>query len=68
MALFCPQIKMWNTELKFSCINKAVWIKGDFIKLQQVFLNIVKNAIEAMEDIDKDERELIIKVNIKKQK
>jgi C4-dicarboxylate-specific signal transduction histidine kinase len=35
-------------------------VQGDRVQLQQVLLNLIINAIEAMRDVDEEERELLI--------
>jgi signal transduction histidine kinase len=35
-------------------------VQGDRVQLQQVLLNLIINAIEAMRDVGEDERELLI--------
>ncbi|MGB6399555.1 MAG: ATP-binding protein, partial [Bradyrhizobium sp.] len=35
-------------------------VQGDRVQLQQVLLNLILNAIEAMRDIGEDERELLV--------
>ena len=35
-------------------------VQGDRVQLQQVLLNLIINAIEAMREVDEEERELLI--------
>ena len=39
-------------------------VHADFIQLQQVILNLMRNAIEAMTSIEADKRELIIRTSM----
>ncbi len=43
-----PQLMKNNIELSFACKGYPVWVRGDYGKLKQVVINLIKNSIEAM--------------------
>lgn len=45
-----PLAKMNSVELDVSAEKRALYILGERKKLEQAFINIIKNAIEAMPD------------------
>lgn len=38
-----------NIELKFKVVSDEVYIEGDYSRLKQVFINMIKNSLEAIE-------------------
>lgn len=46
-----------NKNIKFSCdlVDDEVYIEGDYSRLKQVFINMVKNSMEAIEGMGKIE-------------
>lgn len=40
-----------NIKLSFDIIDEEIFINGDYNRLKQVLINIIKNSIEALEDI-----------------
>ena len=50
--LFMPKSKK-NLELDVNLAPKKVLVKGDSIQLQQVLLNLMLNAMDAMKDVDR---------------
>ena len=51
-----------GVSLQTQLAEGSLFIKADRIQLQQVILNLIMNAIEAMSSIDEGERELLISV------
>ena len=45
-----PLIKESNIKLNMDLIDDEVYINGDYNRLSQVLINIIKNSIEAMEN------------------
>ena len=52
--------------VKEDLLDDEIYVYGDYNRLQQVLVNVIKNAVEAMEDSDK--KELILKTSIEKRK
>ena len=48
VTLLSSEASMRNTEIKMSGFDGMEWINGDENQIKQVFINIIKNAIEAM--------------------
>jgi CheY-like chemotaxis protein len=59
VSLFEYQMRTNNTSLVLSLSSGIPHIKGDFYKLQQVFFNIIINALQAIETWHKERRLLI---------
>jgi PAS domain S-box-containing protein len=64
-------IALTHSEMQRHCIflqtelaNDLPIIRGDRVQLQQVILNLIMNAIEAMSEVSDDSRELMIGSNV----
>ena len=58
---FKPMLTEKSIELKMDIIDDEILIDGDYKRLSQVFINILKNSIEAM---DKKRGTIIIDQNL----
>ena len=57
-VLMFPEAQREGVEIQFRLDRQAKWVKADAIQVQQVLINLIKNSIEAMHDVD--ERRIII--------
>ncbi len=51
-----------ETQIKWDRPNDPIWVRGGDVRLQQVLLNLVSNAIDAMEGRDKRTVEISVDV------
>jgi two-component system sensor kinase FixL len=49
-VLMLPHAQRYGVEIRFALDRYAKWVLVDSVQIQQVLINLVKNAIEAMED------------------
>ena len=59
--LFMPQSKR-RLDLKLNLHDEPMFVRGDSIQLQQVLLNLMLNAMDAMKDLE-EERKLLLTVD-----
>ena len=60
IALVAPEVQRNRVVMRAELSNDLPPLLGDRIQLQQVILNLIMNAIEAMRGIDQTQRELIV--------
>jgi len=53
MELAGPRLRAEQVELIFDTPPHPVWVRGGEVRLGQVFLNLVTNALDAMADVDR---------------
>lgn len=53
-----------QVDLKLDLDASVEWVFAQDTQIEQVILNLVRNAIEAMEDIPSDQRKLLIKTQV----
>ncbi len=56
--LVLPHAQREGVEIQFRLDRYAKWVKADAVQIQQVLINLIKNAIEAMGQAD--ERRIVI--------
>ena len=52
--------RLHNIQLRLDCREPLPTVYADPIQLQQVILNLVRNAIDAMADVPEDRREVVL--------
>jgi two-component system sensor kinase FixL len=57
-VLVLPHAQREGVEIQFRLDRYAKWVKADAVQIQQVLINLIKNAIEAMGEMD--ERRIVI--------
>ncbi len=50
ISLIANQLKVNNIDLNLDIPNRAFYIKGNLSKLEEIFINIIINGIQAMKD------------------
>lgn len=62
---FKPILKEKKVMTEINLLDDEVYINGDYNRLTQVLINIIKNSIESL---DKDEKKLLIKTDVSNNK
>ena len=55
-----PQLRRRNVRVTKTVPTEAVYILGDRIRLEQVIINLMRNALDATQDIDQPALELLV--------
>ena len=53
VKIMSPQVKQQHVEIIIQSTNNPYSVMGDLIRLEQVFINLISNAIQAMSHSDK---------------
>lgn len=57
------EIQKSQVKLSLHCSSETIWVRGDSLAMQQVFINIVKNAIDSQEENELSRRQVDIQVD-----
>jgi signal transduction histidine kinase len=60
MPLLKPELTQRNVQLSYNLPNKLPRIHSDIIQLQQVFLNLIQNAMDAIDNVPIDRKRIKI--------
>lgn len=52
-----PEVELAGVVLEIDVPDAEVWVEGDANQLRQVFMNLVRNAVEAVTEPDRDDAE-----------
>lgn len=61
IALSMPELQQMRVILRWDLTGDLPSIKGDRIQLQQVMLNLIRNAMDAMSAVEDHQRQLLIR-------
>jgi PAS domain S-box-containing protein len=64
IALTHSEMQRHSILLQTTLAKDLPKVRGDRVQLQQVMLNLIMNAIEAMSDVENNTRELVIRSNV----
>ena len=64
MAIMEPQLKQTKVKIETSIVNEPIIIMGDQQRLEQVIINLLRNAIDAVTNVEQPE----IKISLYKDK
>lgn len=65
-SLLYRQIEDHGIQCEVLMPEKQTWIKGSFIQIEQIVINLVVNAIQELDNVTGREKQLIIMVKYKK--
>jgi two-component system C4-dicarboxylate transport sensor histidine kinase DctB len=60
LALMEPQLKQRNVEIAKSLPRVPVWVLGDRLRVEQVIINLLRNALDATKDTHRARIELLL--------
>lgn len=60
LELVRSEIRKGQIRLRIDLASDLPFVAGDRVQFQQVILNFIMNAIEALEDVEVEERELLV--------
>ena len=64
MGILAPQAAAHNVTLKTRLAPEPLNVKGDRVQLEQVILNLVVNAIDALANADRDNRRIKVRTDL----
>jgi C4-dicarboxylate-specific signal transduction histidine kinase len=60
LALVRREIRRHRVNVELSSASVPVWVQGDRVQLQQVIINLLVNAMQAMSGMNRKERTLLV--------
>jgi|UPI00068D9CBB PAS domain S-box-containing protein len=64
IALLSTDLRRSRVDLRVELADGLPFVGGDRVQLQQVILNLLRNAVDAMNDIDGRQRHLLIRTEL----
>jgi C4-dicarboxylate-specific signal transduction histidine kinase len=61
LTLFRSEAIIRNVEIETDCASSLPLVDGDKVQLQQVILNIMMNAVEAMSEMEHQRRRVVVR-------